>query len=318
MTISTSVDFSMTRDDIIRAAFRKLGVLSEGQQPSAQMVKDGAQALNLMVKHWQSKGLNLWTLTEAILFQTYGQAAYPLGPGSTTRACRASGLVETTVSVDAVTGDTLIAMTSTTGLTSGMIIGVYCSTTLIHWTTISGAPVAGIVTLADALPADADAGSAVFSYATTSIVGRPMSVPNARRRLLSTGADVPMAENTRDEYFLLPIKSSFGAANQFYYDPQIGQGVLYIWPVADDLRQQIRFTYNRVLTDMDAISDNPDYPQEWYYALVWGLADDLAPEYGVETKTADKIQLKAVQAFNDLSGFDTDIALYIQPAIRIA
>lgn len=317
MPVSTSTDFIMTRDDIIRTALRRVGALAEGEQPSAQTMKDAATTLNLMIKYWQSKGINLWTLSEAVLFQAYGQQSYPMGPSSATRVCNVSALVETTAEA-ASSGAGTITVADDAGLTSGMAIGIYCNTGLIHWTTISGAPVANVVTLAAPLAADVAADSPVYAYSTTVQFGRPMKVTSARQRQLSDGSDIPLAVTTRDDYFALPTKGSLGLVNQVYYDPQIGTGMLYVWPSANDVRVQVRFTYQRTLADFDAIADNPDYPQEWYHALTWGLARELLPEYGIIGERANDIKLMAAQSFNDLSGYDTDVAVYIQPAIRVS
>jgi len=39
--------------------------------------------------------------------------------------------------------------------------------------------------------------------------------------------------------------------------------------------------YQRPFEDFDASTDNPDFLQEWYDAVTYGLATRLAPEYGV-------------------------------------
>lgn len=44
----------LTRDDIIKAALRRIAALSEGETPSATQVTDAAQALNVIVKQFDS------------------------------------------------------------------------------------------------------------------------------------------------------------------------------------------------------------------------------------------------------------------------
>jgi hypothetical protein len=43
----------------------------------------------------------------------------------------------------------------------------------------------------------------------------------------------------------------------------------------------IRIVFLGTLEDFDAITDTPDYPQEWYKALVGQLAIDILPDYGL-------------------------------------
>jgi hypothetical protein len=43
----------------------------------------------------------------------------------------------------------------------------------------------------------------------------------------------------------------------------------------------IIIVYQRPFEDFDAAIDEPDFPQEWFDALKYGLATRLAPEYGV-------------------------------------
>ncbi len=50
------------RDQVIKAALRKLGVLASGATPSTAQVTDAAEALNAMVKEWDNDpgGVHLW------------------------------------------------------------------------------------------------------------------------------------------------------------------------------------------------------------------------------------------------------------------
>lgn len=43
----------------------------------------------------------------------------------------------------------------------------------------------------------------------------------------------------------------------------------------------IHIVYQAPFEDFDASTDNPDFPQEWYDAVTYGLACRLAPEYGL-------------------------------------
>ena len=61
-------------------------------------------------------------------------------------------------------------------------------------------------------------------------------------------------------------------------------GVFHLFPVPSTVEQSantIKYVCQIPFEDFDASTDNPDFPQEWYDALTYGLATRLAPEYGV-------------------------------------
>jgi hypothetical protein len=91
------------------------------------------------------------------------------------------------------------------------------------------------------------------------------------------------------------------------YDRQRDGGTLYVWPAPDSTAGTIKFTYRRRIMDMDASSNNFDLPQEWYMALVYGLAESLIPIYGKSgTPRAADITQKALGAYTSVKAFDVD------------
>jgi len=74
---------SVTRDDIIKAALRKLEVLGEGETPSTEDTTNCAFGLNLMIKAWEKDGFYLWKTQEIILPLLAGTNTYQIGPSAT-------------------------------------------------------------------------------------------------------------------------------------------------------------------------------------------------------------------------------------------
>lgn len=113
-------------------------------------------------------------------------------------------------------------------------------------------------------------------------ISKPLRIISAYR---STGTtDTPLTIITRDEYNRLGTKSNTGYPIQLYYDVQNTYGDLYVNPVPDATvaaDSTITIVYQRSFEDFDAAADEPDFPQEWFDALKYGLATRLAPEYGV-------------------------------------
>lgn len=147
------------------------------------------------------------------------------------------------------------------------------------------------------------------------------SVPAARRmisvRRRINGIDTPMNVLSRDEYDALPNKSGQGMPVSWYFDPQRSARTLYVWLVpttALAASVSLKYTYLRVIEDVDALDNDPDVPQEWLEALVYSLSDRLANSYGENNPALSAF---AAQLVRDLSSQDQESAsLFIQPAYR--
>lgn len=82
MATSGTTTFSLTGDQIVNAALRKLAVLGDGQSPSATQLSNGTQALNAMLKTFMAKGMPLWAVTEYTVTPT-ATRTYTFGIGQT-------------------------------------------------------------------------------------------------------------------------------------------------------------------------------------------------------------------------------------------
>lgn len=58
---ATDFDFIATRDEIIQAAYRKIGVISFGDSLTSEQAVEGIFALQQVLKDWQNKNVFLWT-----------------------------------------------------------------------------------------------------------------------------------------------------------------------------------------------------------------------------------------------------------------
>lgn len=202
MPTSGTTIYSTTRDDIIKRALRLLGVLAQGETPTADQVSEAAVALNGLVKAWQADGMPLWAIRSYNVPLTATVASYRIGVGQ-------------------------------------------------------------------AIPTP-----------------RPLKITQAFNHNTSSNVDVPMRVLTRQEYNMLGNKTSAGNPIQVFYDPQRDYGDLYVFPVptaTEAASNVITITYQRPFEDFNASTDAPDFPQEWYDAVTYGLATRLAPEYGIST-----------------------------------
>jgi hypothetical protein len=86
MTTSGSINFSVSRDDLITEALMHIGALPEGGTPTAAQISDASRTLNIMIKRWMAKpGIDLWAIDTVTLALVTNQATYTTGVATFTR-----------------------------------------------------------------------------------------------------------------------------------------------------------------------------------------------------------------------------------------
>ena len=79
MALSGVTTFTMTRNDCIKASLRVLRELGAGGVPTIEDYVNCNQALNIVLKSWQMRGIPLWKLVEISFPLIPDTATYPLG-----------------------------------------------------------------------------------------------------------------------------------------------------------------------------------------------------------------------------------------------
>ncbi len=302
MATSSSIDFNLTRDNIISHALELIGRLGAGETADSNDVTYCSNALNLMVKSWQNQGLHLWTRTEATVYLTTGTAKYSLV--STSSGANASNTTaETTISSDEASGQTVISVTSSTGMTASDVVLIEQDDNTLHATTISSVDSSTQITIASATTEAAASGNQVYTFTTR--LGRPLDILSIRLENKSNIERV-LDKISHQEYFDITNKTTQSKPNQYYYDPQTGTGQLYIWPTPDAVSDRLRITYLRSIEDFDAAGNDPDFPQEWTEALAWGLASRIAIAFGVDANKRQEITLRAEQLLQMATEWDNE------------
>jgi len=299
---SGSKNYTVNRTDLIESALRKLGAYDAGDTPSSDELADANAALNLMIKAWITKGLNVPWRETLTLFLQPDTRSYRIGPSGD--ECTES-FVETTLSAAAITGATTITLTSTSGITASDRIGIKLDDGTIHWTTVVVAATTSITT---GLASAAASGNAVYAYTTK--CNRPVKLVYAHTRD-SSGIDNEVDLIGETAYRMLSNKGSGGRPNQVYYQPTIDNGTLFVWPANSGGVDKLVLISQPYVDDFDAASDNLDFPIEWGKAIIFGLADDLGPEYGIPTKFQDRLERKAARLLEDLLDHDVENASLI-------
>jgi hypothetical protein len=311
MALSGSYDFNLTAEEIVKEAFKEIGVNPAEQDLQAFEINDGLIKLNLLIKRYQSQGLHLWTKTEGILFQDKSKTDYLVGPNGD-NAANFDDFVGATLVADESTAATVLDVSSTAGMAVGDIAGVQLDDGTRFWTTIIAPVLAASITVADALPSAAATGNTVFTY--TSKPQRPLRVLSSRRQTYGENNEVQILPWSRDQYFNQVDKSSQGTAVNFYYDPQLDNGRFYVWQTASSVNDFVRFTYEAPLQDVDLSTDNVQFPVEWLEALIYNLALRLANSFNAPAAKVQLIIGMAQSALDDALSYDMEMeSLNIQP-----
>ena len=123
--------------------------------------------------------------------------------------------------------------------------------------------------------------------------------------------DYPLQRMTRDEYDGIALKSQAGDPSKYLYEREYAYGTLYFDTVISDTTDTAIFTYHRPLFDIDTVTDDVDYPQEWHLVLVYLLARHLAPSYGLDPAMWDGLFQEALENAN--SFYPDRTTVYFQP-----
>lgn len=121
--------------------------------------------------------------------------------------------------------------------------------------------------------------------------------------------DTNLIPLTRQEYWNLSDKTTEGFPTQFYYEKSIPNGTFYIWPTADSTSagsDTIYIVYQSPIEDVDAATDELDFPQEWYEAVKYGLAVRLAPVYGLDINRWQLLKREADEIIQLALSWDTE------------
>jgi hypothetical protein len=81
MAISGQSNWNYTRDQIVNAALRKLGVYADGATPTTTQQTAAQEALNNVVMSLYAQGMPVWAMSTINFPLIQGQAAYQVGTG---------------------------------------------------------------------------------------------------------------------------------------------------------------------------------------------------------------------------------------------
>jgi len=121
---------------------------------------------------------------------------------------------------------------------------------------------------------------------------------------------------TIQTYDNLPSKANLqnsGDPTSVYYETQLDNSYLYTdVACAQDVTKHIAITYMQAIQDFNNPLDTPYFPQEWYLALCWGLAEQIAPMFKAQwTPKMDNLKVSAINMAKQKDAERTE--LFFQP-----
>ena len=314
MATSGSTDFSADRDDIITEALIQIGALEIGGTPDATDLAECARTLNMMLKNWQADGVNLHARQKTYLFLDKDTNEYLLG----STAIYSTGINQTTLSAAASATDTSITVTSTANMADNSTHILSLDDGSNEFLTQNGAVAGSVMTFdapAGGLSGAAASGNTLYHFSGAQAANRPMKILEAVRRD-KNGIDIPMNIMSLQEYTDLSDKTADGVPVNLYYNPERTITRLRVWPEPSNASDYLVLWVQRTLEDLDAGTDEVDYPQEWFYPIALGLAMELADKYGVSDNIYKRVQERFMKAYDSAYYYDVEASTWFEPDLR--
>jgi hypothetical protein len=305
MATSGTNTFTVDRDEVISAALRVLGVIGVGETPIAEDYTNCSEALNIMIKSWAKKGFPLWVYETVVLDLIEDLSVYPIGP--------TAGYISS-VSSTGGTGYTAGTWTAVGGTTGTVASGTYTVdgdvpdvfTVLVAGNSYTTAPTSFTLS-------GAGTGATITGVVAGVTMSRPLRIIDAFIRN-PQDFDTSLIIISQQEYDILGNKFSEGIPNQLYYDNQLVNGLVYPYNVITDTGYSIYMTTQRMFEDMTTGANTFDFPQEWFQALKWGLAAELAEEYGADENKIMRVESKAAQYVMECFDWSQEeVGVYFSP-----
>ncbi len=89
----------------------------------------------------------------------------------------------------------------------------------------------------------------------------------------------PVTPLSRDEYMLLPDRTSTGQTRNYYVETILANKTVYLWPVPDATGDTIEYAAALRGMDFTTGANTPDFMSDWTNCLVYGLTHELCPKF---------------------------------------
>ena len=304
-----SIDYTTSAEEVLIDALYLCEALEEGEPVPAEALPSGLRALNRLLMHLKAVAGHQWLMTEGTLFCEPDRAKYTLGKDE--------------VFDHAAQGDEF-------GVHFGVFTVAAPSTTDVPATSLDVDDATEIKAgywVAFRLPGDDTytwrqvdsisgnqllfnqgvgefAEQGLLGYWVRELAERPSVVLSARRGTYN-GAEIPMDVVGRETYKRQPNKDTTSQPVMLHYAPQRDTGEFFLWPRGGH-GNVVRYTCERAINVIENVSDTLDVPEEWFDAIVYGLAARIAPQYAVPIAKRQLLERSAAIYLDSLMGYDQE------------
>ena len=321
-TVSTT---QFTTRQVIDHAFRRCRL--GAQQITSEMISVANDQLYLILANLANRGVQLWCIEKIImpLYEGNGAVTLPLGTvdvlNTNLRTLQEVTGTETTSSTTitlAVSGGTTLTTVGVLWSAAAVPFVVEQSVDGLVWTSVPTEEdtTAPTQTAGQWLWVDFDA-TTTNNYFRVRATSGTLSATDVY--FGNTPTEIPIARLNRDDYTALPNKFFLGRPLQFWFDRQLNQPIMHLWPVpnATATTQQIVLWRHRYIQDVGTMTQELDVPQRWFDAIVALLASKLAEETPeVDAQLMPILEAKAEKALAQAENEERDNSpIYWAPLI---
>lgn len=126
-----------------------------------------------------------------------------------------------------------------------------------------------------------------------------------RKTVSGVVTDTPLQLYSRQQYEQQTTKAATGSISAVYYQPNIdiaggltspgtGWGTVYLYLPTTDTTITVYLNVLRPIYDLGSTTTQEiDLPSEWFQAIIWGVAADMADEFEVPEDRLMRLQKKA-------------------------
>ena len=281
---------------VIDRALGRCGI--KPQEITAEMIDRANDNLYLILSTLPTEGMPLWCMQKVLLPLSEGLSALTL-PVGTVDVVNAfyrtlSPLTGAVVNVPAGLSITFTSpsVVTTVGLSwsgTAVPVTIQCSSDGLTWTTVA----------TDDQSADAGETTWIDLDGTTAkqywqVLPTTGLLSLTSATWANTPQDIMMARLNRDQYQQLPNKTFPGRPLQYWFDRQVAQPIMRLWPVPDSsaaANLAVAWRHRHVM-DVGTMTQELEVPQRWLEAIIAKLAAAMV----VDTPEADPSRIGPLQA----------------------
>lgn len=272
MAVGTTSDATMTRNAIVEAAYKKIGVLADGETLSGGLLTDGITGLNNIVRELDVSGKWLWAIAANPSSLTLAASQWAYTSSDSTFPTTMLELVAAHYR-DSQAQDWPLQIYTTEqyqNIVNKLDIGDPKAVYLTENITV--------------------ASKTLFVWPTLASVSSQSSV---------TGTDSASWKCIRSHTSDSTNRPITGASYLQYWESG-GSAATWVTATSYTAPQQIKLRFKRKLFDFDTTSDTPDFPQQWNRLLIYKLAHDLADESSLNLQERAFLDAKAERAYEKI------------------